>query len=392
VAGKGTITYTYDAAGNKLRKQTVEGTKTSTTLYAGGIVYENDTLQFISHEEGRLRINNNNYVFDYYLKDHLGNVRMTITDDNTQPTPVIDATSYYPFGLVMSGISTKASRFHSIGSEALANRYKFNGGNELQSGEFIDGSGLEMYDAVHRMYDAQIGRFRQIDKLSELSIDFTPYGFARNNPIRMNDPIGLKEDTVNGKSPEVVVKSSRKEVASNQINQMNYAQITGWIDGQRRKGATVETIQNWALGNPYLSNNTLDKILDGTSNNALAIRKAQDEAWELEGEIYQQFLLLVSGGVIAEVAALIEAKEGILVGKAIIEGRFNDTKSQLISKLLKFVYNKFGRQALKKPATKLLLKERKTYREILTPANGIKVMKKALPEGTHMPPIVPPFF
>jgi hypothetical protein len=178
------------------------------------------------------------------------------------------------------------------------------------------------------MYDAQIGRFRQIDKLSELSIDFTPYGFARNNPIRMNDPIGLKEDTVNGKSPEVVVKSSRKEVASNQINQMNYAQITGWIDGQRRKGATVETIQNWALGNPYLSNNTLDKILDGTSNNALAIRKAQDEAWELEGEIYQQFLLLVSGGVIAEVAALIEAKEGILVGKAIIEGRFNDTKSQ----------------------------------------------------------------
>ena len=32
----------------------------------------------------------------------------------------------------MSGISTKASRFHSIVSEALANWCKFNGGNELE--------------------------------------------------------------------------------------------------------------------------------------------------------------------------------------------------------------------------------------------------------------------
>ena len=55
VTGKGTITYTYDAAGNKLQKQVAEtGQPTKTTLYLGGI-YENDQLQFIGHEEGRIR-------------------------------------------------------------------------------------------------------------------------------------------------------------------------------------------------------------------------------------------------------------------------------------------------------------------------------------------------
>jgi YD repeat-containing protein len=57
---KGTITYIYDAAGNKLEKRVIEGsstqpTKQTTTSYLGGFVYENNVLQFFSHEEGRLR-------------------------------------------------------------------------------------------------------------------------------------------------------------------------------------------------------------------------------------------------------------------------------------------------------------------------------------------------
>jgi RHS repeat-associated protein len=92
VTGKGTITYTYDAAGNKLQKvtsdNTVSPTKTTTTLYLGNAVYQNDTLQFIGHEEGRTRwayhkyLNGNNaygYEYDYFLKDHLGDTRMVLT-------------------------------------------------------------------------------------------------------------------------------------------------------------------------------------------------------------------------------------------------------------------------------------------------------------------------
>jgi RHS repeat-associated protein len=84
VTGKGIITYTYDAAGNKLKKTTVDNTvspaKTTTTLYCGPVVYQNDTLQFISHEEGRTRLLASGFVYDYFLKDHLGNVRMVLTE------------------------------------------------------------------------------------------------------------------------------------------------------------------------------------------------------------------------------------------------------------------------------------------------------------------------
>lgn len=86
-----TIIYTYDAAGNKLKKVTLDNTvtpsKTTTTLYIGGAVYENDVLQFISHEEGRIRYlpstggAGGGLVYDYFLKDHLGNVRMVLTEE-----------------------------------------------------------------------------------------------------------------------------------------------------------------------------------------------------------------------------------------------------------------------------------------------------------------------
>lgn len=92
-AVRGTIAYTYDAAGNKLKKTTTEGAKVTTTLYMGAFNYVNDSLQFAAHEEGRVRpvtIGNtvNGFVYDYFLKDHLGNVRMVLTDQ-------ID-TSLYP--------------------------------------------------------------------------------------------------------------------------------------------------------------------------------------------------------------------------------------------------------------------------------------------------------
>jgi RHS repeat-associated protein len=94
VTAKGSITYTYDAGGNKLAKTTVDNTvvpsKTTTTLYMGGFIYQNDTLQFISHEEGRARwafhrylngSTNYKWEYDYFLKDHLGNTRMVLTQE-----------------------------------------------------------------------------------------------------------------------------------------------------------------------------------------------------------------------------------------------------------------------------------------------------------------------
>ena len=66
--------------GNKFKKVTYEpGVDTTVTLYIGGSVYINDTLQFINNEEGRIRFARattatctpqaDRFVFDYCIKD-----------------------------------------------------------------------------------------------------------------------------------------------------------------------------------------------------------------------------------------------------------------------------------------------------------------------------------
>ncbi|MBC9930405.1 RHS repeat-associated core domain-containing protein [Chitinophaga qingshengii] len=104
IESKGVIRYQYDAAGNKLKKTVTDNTsgttKITTTDYINGFVYQNDTLQFASHEEGRLRLVQNAnqppmYIYDYFVKDHLGNTRLVLTEKNdvniyaaTMETPV----------------------------------------------------------------------------------------------------------------------------------------------------------------------------------------------------------------------------------------------------------------------------------------------------------------
>jgi RHS repeat-associated protein len=81
VTNKGYIKYVYDAAGNKIKKITTEGSKVTTTMYLFGN-YVNDTLQFLPQEEGRIRFRgaDGSFQYDYFLKDHLGNVRMVLTE------------------------------------------------------------------------------------------------------------------------------------------------------------------------------------------------------------------------------------------------------------------------------------------------------------------------
>ena len=95
VTGKGTINYLYDAAGNKLQKVTTEGSVVKTTDYLGGFNYENNELQFVSHAEGRARFSLHTdpfpsgnpqepeyyWDYDFFYKDHLGNIRATVTEE-----------------------------------------------------------------------------------------------------------------------------------------------------------------------------------------------------------------------------------------------------------------------------------------------------------------------
>lgn len=58
------------------------GVQDKLTDYHGEYIYENDILQFANHEEGRVIMTGTEPEYQYHLKDHLGNVRMTYTTKN----------------------------------------------------------------------------------------------------------------------------------------------------------------------------------------------------------------------------------------------------------------------------------------------------------------------
>lgn len=183
ITGKGSIYYMYDAVGNKLRKRTVDSTvlpaKITVTNYIANAVYQNDTLQFFGTTEGRARPVGNLFAYDYFLKDHLGNVRMVITDDYDVSSPILETTNYYPFGLTMAGISSKA-----VGS--LENKRKFAG--QL----FDDDLGWNTYQMKFRTMDPQTGRFLQIDPLAAQYAYNSTYAYAENKTINGIDLEGLE--------------------------------------------------------------------------------------------------------------------------------------------------------------------------------------------------------
>jgi len=124
-------------------------------------------------------VNQNGYLYIYTSNE----TSYDVFFDNLQVTHVrgrlLEETHYYPFGLTMAGISSKALEFGNP-----ENKYKYNGI------EKVSDLGIEVYDAQLRELDGQTGRWWQIDPVTEGYEDISPYASMYNNPIRYSDPLG----------------------------------------------------------------------------------------------------------------------------------------------------------------------------------------------------------
>ncbi|GAA4276107.1 DUF6443 domain-containing protein [Aquimarina mytili] len=199
--GTGKITYMYKATGEKLKKIVTQGGSVTNTEYAGNYIYKNGSLEFFNHPEGYIEPNTTggfDYIYQY--KDHLGNIRLSYSDDNNDGTvtqqEIRKENNYYPFGLKHKGYNnTVSGRDHQYGF----------GGKEEQNE-----LGLDWVDITARNYDPALGRWMNLDPLAEQMRGYSPYNYTFNNPIFFSDPDGKKPQPSN--NPIYVYRGSHGQI------------------------------------------------------------------------------------------------------------------------------------------------------------------------------------
>ncbi len=163
----------YTADGIKLAQLLINGSTTIRTDYIGGLIYRNDTLISIAHDEGIIkRKPDGSYKYQYFITDHLGNNRV-IFEKLNDTVYVAQRADYYAFGGLMEGLSS------SLDSTS----WKF----LFQGKEYVDAFGYDSYDFMTRQYDQNLGRMWQVDGANQFASGYTGMG---NMPTMGIDPDG----------------------------------------------------------------------------------------------------------------------------------------------------------------------------------------------------------
>ena len=229
------IEYCYDGAGNKLAKEVTKDNvlDESSLIYAGNFVNDfTGNLKYFLTSEGRIVPDSNDYRFEYFMKDHLGNTRATYAEACIGVQQVAEYNHYYPFGMQMEALC------YSSGAD-LTNNHLYNG-KELQPDY-----GLQWYDYGARMYDPEIGRWNSVDPMAEKSRRWSPYNYGLDNPMRFIDPDGMDVDWYQNSSGSGVIWQSG-DATNISVNGESFSNIGESYTKNEGNGVSVTYTQNEA--------------------------------------------------------------------------------------------------------------------------------------------------
>lgn len=169
IKGGESIKYTYDATGKKLTQLVYNGgSLVKRTDYIGELVYEGDVLKFISTYEGRAVADGTNWEYQYFLKDHLGNVRVTFT---TKPQPVSTWTATFESGTQ----SAEQSNFKNYTSTVFDLVDHTDPGTTYQKVQLLNGGS-----------NGRVGLVKSIEVMPGDEVRFAAYGKYMNLRTAVN--------------------------------------------------------------------------------------------------------------------------------------------------------------------------------------------------------------
>ncbi len=210
------------------------------------------------------------WQWEYYIRDHLGNLRLTFSDLNDDGAvnvsldslnEILEEHHYYPFGMKHNGPWLKRK------DRGFENKYNYNGKEEMPF------TGYLYYG--FRCYDPSTARFTSIDPISDQFPHVSTFNYAENSPIRNIDLHGLQGVDVNAGYNQVMARIHGTEEQAKAYENVQKAQAYGTIGGIGvGAGAIAVAMAGPEATAAFLLNEAKDEVLSQATGGATDILDA----------------------------------------------------------------------------------------------------------------------